>query len=280
VFRDSTYPSSWINDSLGYPDKIASFFSNNAVKLVDADELKQFMVSSLEEGSSHQKLVVFSQDIVPKTIAENYYTTTTVREYLDAGGSLLWIGDIPLFYIGDEKKVDKAWQKGTPVNMLGIHPVFANPKRTVTFTKCGRNIGMKHKWSGTRPIFLDQGIQALAKSENFTCRYYYVDIEMRKGILRRFWDWVRTAKSISAGGFALEVSDREEVEKKVEKLRPHFHETHVNAWIKCFNKNHPYCGFYRIWDYEVRNLTSAMVEELFNIAQSISRRIARIGKLF
>lgn len=126
VYRDSNYPSMWIDDSAGYPDKIAQFLKNRGLTLLNASELREFLINSIEEGNANKKLVVFSQDVIPDTIAEDYYSNVTLREFLDQGGSVLWIGDIPAFYLGNkEKKFDQeAWKRGSPVFMLGVIPHF------------------------------------------------------------------------------------------------------------------------------------------------------------
>lgn len=278
VYYDPNFPSSWISHGRAYPKKIADFFSNNGVQLLDANQLRDFILAAINDKSAHRKLIIFSQDVVPNTVVENYYSTTTLREYLDAGGSILWIGDIPLYYVGKpEKKAELVAKHGTPTNMLGIIPVFATPKTTVRIKAVGRRTGLRSKWSGTRPILKDQGLTILAQSESVVCRYY-LDLERKKNLLARFWDWIRTIQSFKAADF--EVSFGKSKAARELKTKIHVHETHPNAWLKCFNDYYPKCGFYRIWDYEPRNLTDNMVKELFKIAKSISRRIGRMSRIF
>ena len=91
----------WIDERAGYPAKIAKFLhQKKGIRIVDAVALRDFMVEGIQQGNCSGKLVVFSQDVVPDTVIEDYYPNTTFREYLDAGGSVLWIGDIPLWYVG------------------------------------------------------------------------------------------------------------------------------------------------------------------------------------
>lgn len=282
LYHDATYSSCWINKKKGFPKKIANYFLGKGIKLLNADELKDFMISAIENNLAHQKLVVFSQDAIPRTLVENVYSTTTFREYLDSGGSVLWIGDIPLYYIGEkEKDATLVDVQGTPTNMIGIVPVYAwHPKTTVEITPLGKRIGLKHKWSGTRPILKDKGIRKLAQSETILCRYY-IDVKKKKNLLSRFWDWLRTIKTFKAANFELGFGTDEEKKTKKTDKKPqiYVHENHVNAWVKCFNDAFPNTGFYRIWDYEPRNLTDNNIEELYQIAEAISDKIPKTNYL-
>ena len=104
VYRDESYPSAWLEDRLGHPDRIASFLGKKGLVLKNASELRQFMKDGIKSNRCYDKLVVFSQDIVPDTIVENKTVGVTIREFLDSGGSILWMGDIPLFYLGKNQK--------------------------------------------------------------------------------------------------------------------------------------------------------------------------------
>jgi len=92
VYHDDRYPSSWISDRDGYPDRITQYLRSKGLEVMNADELRKFMIDSIQKGNAHEKLVVFSQDVIPDTIAEEYWSNTTLREFLDPGGSILWIG--------------------------------------------------------------------------------------------------------------------------------------------------------------------------------------------
>jgi len=278
VYRDSNYPSMWIDDSAGYPDKIAQHLKDKGLKLLNANELREFLIRSIEEGTANKKLVVFSQDVIPDTIAEDYYSNVTLREFLDQGGSVLWIGDIPAFYIGKEgKRLDKeAWRRGAPVFMLGVVPIFANSvKTTVSFTELGSKLGLKYRWSGVRPIILDVGIESLAETEIIFGQPYITNIITKDTaeLLRKPIE----EKGIEAGIpqiLKFRFGRREEVEaREIEANLQFIHKTFPNAWFKNYNKQYPTCGFYRIWDFGPRNLNNRMLDELFTVISSIKERL-------
>jgi len=98
VYYDRNFPNAWIEPQ--YSISISSFFQQNGVAIVDASKLEDFMTASIDQRVAHRKIVMFSQDVVPSTICRETGSNTLIREYLDAGGNVVWIGDIPLFYIG------------------------------------------------------------------------------------------------------------------------------------------------------------------------------------
>jgi hypothetical protein len=278
VYYDASFPGTWINANKGYPAKIAKAFSAKNVRILDAPSLEQFIHRAIENYEANQRLAVFSQDVIPATIVESHSAANTFREYLDAGGSVLWIGDIPLWSVGNAREKTEIANEGGPAEILGVNPSISVPKTSVTITNLGRLIGLRTKWSGMRPIIKDTGIKPLAISENLISRYY-IDIEKRKSWFKRH---LGTIESIKAMDFEVSFGKESDQSKSVKgaQYSLHLHETHVNAWMKCFNSYFPNCGFYRIWDYPPVNLTDKMVEELFTIAERISHRISRTSQTF
>jgi len=277
IYHDAKYPSSWIDDN--FSSRIAGLSKRLNASIVDADQLGTFMRQSINQNTSHLVLVVFSQDVVPKTILEDPFSTNTLREFLDMGGSILWIGDIPLFYAGDyDKKTEKpiiehVWKSGAPLHILGLTHVYSNPKSSVYINDLGNAIGLQRKWSGIRPVVRDKFVRPLAYSENLNLRPY-TDFPPYKSLLRRFWDFLRRIKSVGTKG--IEFYNPKEEKGKKDKMLPErqFHQTHLNAWVKMFNPKYPFSGFHRVWDYNPRNVTNDMLEEICKMVKMISLRIA------
>ena len=143
VYFDPEFPSTWIDKTKKYPEKIAQAFSAKKFSVIDAAGLKEFMSKALDTNLANQKLVVFSQDVVPSTIVESYSSSNTLRQFLDAGGSILWIGDIPLWSIGEKNEKKEIANVGGPIEILGINPVFSVPSSAVVFSPLGRNVGLR-----------------------------------------------------------------------------------------------------------------------------------------
>lgn len=285
VYNDSDYPHAWIDASAPaqYPDKIAKYLEKKGLKILNSIELRDFIIKAIEEKRAYGKLVVFSQDVIPDTIAEDYYSNTTLREFLDNGGSILWIGDIPAFYIGKKgmPRDFEASARGAPVYMLGIVPVFGDSvKRSVDITKEGRKIGLKHKWSGIRPILPEPYIKTFAESEVIISRPYIENILskeladlLKKNIKnKRKIEEVELSKIFKIK-FQNEKRDVKQEEVEISTNLQFLHVKFPNSWFKNYNSDFPNSGIYRIWDFGPRNLPNWMLDELYIIIESIKKRL-------
>jgi len=149
VYYDERYPSSWIPHSIG--KIIVKELEKYEFEAIDATSLKNI----LNEGSrtmDKEYVVVFAQDIVPDLILDNPDNPTEnslLRSFLNMGHSIVWIGDVPLYYVG---KID-----GTIINtpnamqnVLGINSRFIMTKKPIRLTAYGIMFGLP-TWIGERP---------------------------------------------------------------------------------------------------------------------------------
>lgn len=237
------------------------------------------MTEAIEKGDAYGKLVVFAQDIIPDTVAEDYYSNTTLREFLDQGGSILWIGDIPAFYLGKERKIidQEAWKRGAPVFMLGVVPIFAHSvKGSVHITNLGKKLGLKHGWSGIRPVIPDIKIEPLAESEVIFGQPYITNIlskeaaeELRKPLREK-------GLEAEIPIFKFKFAEKDETAaRRMEASLQFIHKVFPNAWFKNYNGAYPESGFYRIWDFSPRILSNWMLGELYTVIKSIEKRLMK-----
>jgi hypothetical protein len=145
VFYDSTFPCSWVY----WPEQAASYFTERGFLPADAQELEGMMERVVERGTAHKTLFVFIHDIVPRSITEVCHPSCTLRRYLDAGGRVVWWGDIPLYYQGLPGHKKEIWREGKcSQEILSVdhhHPSIWNKKcsaRDIRLTDAGRAIGM------------------------------------------------------------------------------------------------------------------------------------------
>lgn len=267
IYYDNNYPTNWIEHNFANQIKESLIKKFKAV-IVNGDTIKDFMIELIKNGKVRNSLIIFTQDVFPKSIIEEPFTTNTLREYLDAGGSIFWIGDIPLWCVGNENnhKFDIS-KDGAVFRVLGLNQAFGNPKTSVLFTYLGFELGLKHGWSGNRPIFFDEYIKPLAVSSNLNYNPAH-QIEPYRSPLTRLWDFIRRFKGISLTGITFgEPTLKDDVSKQI------FHRTLVNAWIKNYNTNYQNSGLYRIWDYHPSMITENMLDDLCNTVEFIKWRI-------
>ncbi|MBN1430619.1 MAG: hypothetical protein JXB07_19765 [Anaerolineae bacterium] len=211
IFYDPAYPGSWMEGENA--EKTRDYFTERWFKEKNAQQLHDWMSQAIQNKVAHRSLVVFAQDIVPETVAEVPNETCLIRKYLQAGGRIVWRGDIPFWYQGKAGEVKEKWHKAGPKDVLGItyhnHLIrsqYANDGHMwdsdlpTEVTSSGKEIGVDYSGKCTRPVECQEvdSIYVLVPQDNFTV----VDISSRRG----------------KGDFAL-------------------------CWKKRFNDRYPYGGF-------------------------------------
>ena len=179
VYHDDRYPTHWISREMS--DSIKTHFVAGGFKACNANELAAWMEESVAKDECWQSLVLFSQDVVPQTICHLPFPSSLIRSYLDSGGTVVWVGDIPFYYVGldsssaqgkEHKIGDKDLTRQTTFKddagktaitygrtacfaMLGTIPVWLNyPIFKVKITEAGYQFGVKTHWYSNRPILI------------------------------------------------------------------------------------------------------------------------------
>ena len=159
VYFDSKYDSGWINPN--FSQIIAVFFRERGFQIRSAVHLRTFVKSCIE-GAIENPIIVFSMDKVPDTVLDDNDASCLVRQYLDCGGRIVWIGDIPFWHVGknqcglppDEKaRAEQNYMSGAYLQVLGVNPVIRTVScELVKINWEGVSFGLRHGWSGVRPI--------------------------------------------------------------------------------------------------------------------------------
>jgi len=174
VYRDENYHRSWVSAEASR--KIIEYLSSEERKekrfeVLDAEGLKTWIEKRLGKKDTYGSCIVFSQDMVPEELAPDCSPSIILRAYLDAGGRIIWIGEIPFYYKGRrfkevanltseeiEKNKDKIFVEWGPAgvfSILGLNVEFNySPTSKVEITRKGRKWGLRkeNRWYGTRPI--------------------------------------------------------------------------------------------------------------------------------
>ncbi|MFB0533401.1 MAG: hypothetical protein ACETWR_00300 [Anaerolineae bacterium] len=165
VFYEDTFPCSWVHS----PEQATSYFEEHRFLRANAQELKDMMERAIEHRTAHKTVFVFIHDIVPMSITQVRDPTCTIRRYLDAGGRVVWWGDIPLHRRGlPGRAMMEQWMGGpailsvdhyNPVHVKTRDPVMWNRSDldgNIQLTDAGRAIGMTVAGQCVRPARVDQ----------------------------------------------------------------------------------------------------------------------------
>jgi len=123
VYYDSDYPGSWVKS--GDAENARDHFVERWFVEKNAGQLATWMREVLQSDLAQRSLIVFAQDIVPDTVAEVRNETCLIRKYLDAGGRVVWRGDIPFWYQGKAGDARDNWHgpdsfESGPWKILGV----------------------------------------------------------------------------------------------------------------------------------------------------------------
>ena len=247
--------------SQGASKTIVEFLKNKEFQELKAQELKEVMLSVVK-GEKQKMSIVFAQDVAPDTVLDDSAPTALVRQYLDNGGSITWVGDIPFWAQAKKQGQDRDnnwWQNGAPANILGVNPVFPTRISKVKITETGRKTGLKATWTGIRPVLIDKEIKVLAESKCPISRVYQI---VPSNWLSRSFNRLR---GFSVGTAGLKIGlELKEADQSLGGLL--WNKKLANAWFKNFCTDNPCSGFYRIWDYRPSVLGSRQLNDLYNVA--------------
>lgn len=336
VYYDDAYMTNWISDDISL--EITDFLRSKGFRVLNAEELAEMMKKSVDEDTCWRNLVVFSRDIVPETICHYPYPNTLIRDYLDRGGTIVWLGDIPLYYrglcpsssnrlkqqlkhanrsegeklkqlikTGDKKdRFAECYKMRACFNILEVLPLLTkHPGSKVRITRAGRELGLRSSWYSDRPILIRGSNSRKRKPVALATgkpRYIMpfersiLDEKKEKRLSLSVIDLLSkilglipaliamaTALYLLWAGFAtaliwlfLGVSAL----LLLTYLTYWFfwsRATYAGAWFKNFDGRHPDSGFYRLWDFNLHRTTRNILDELFNVTLTISRKTSGDG---
>lgn len=151
VYYDERYPTSFISDKVG--KQIVKFLEEREFEVIDANSLKKILTSYSLNSSGEEAVIVFTRDIVPDLILDNPTSPSVqspLRKYLDAGHTIIWLGDTPLLYVGYNNGSKQDLPPNTYQKILGLNPSPANVNSKVRRTFYGLLYDLP-EWIGTKP---------------------------------------------------------------------------------------------------------------------------------
>ena len=150
VYYDERYPTSWVANNVA--KQIVEFLEKRGFEVIDANDLKKVLTEYASKPHKEEAVIIFSRDVVPDLILDNPTNPTAnslLRRYLNAGHSIIWLGDIPLFYIGYSDGRKQNLPPNICQNVLGLNPTHdVSYKVRLTFYGLMYNL---QEWIGRRP---------------------------------------------------------------------------------------------------------------------------------
>ncbi|HCC33654.1 MAG TPA: hypothetical protein DEQ28_07145 [Clostridiales bacterium] len=170
VYADSGFSGSWVSNPLA----LAGYLQDAGFTLVGGAALGAWLQDRASAERGPRSLLVFAQDVVPESAASSPSPTAPVRRFLDAGGSVLWLGDVPFFYMGRPGGTRVTWGLPGLQGVLGVlddGSRWAATGQAVVPTAAGAGYGLgAAPWWGTpaswRALHGDLWAQPLATAPN------------------------------------------------------------------------------------------------------------------
>jgi len=145
AYWDGDYGTAWAGGGEGTRDALEAA----GYEILDADQLKVWMDAHIPNGKG--SVVVFCKDAVPDTVAETMSATCTLRQYLDAGGKIVWQADIPFYYMTTAGSVNTTWGDSGAPAILGFNTSsVARDVGGSTITDEGIEWGITESWGSQR----------------------------------------------------------------------------------------------------------------------------------
>ncbi len=147
AYWDSNYATAWAGDGIAVRDALQAA----GYTIVNAAELKTWMDARIADKKL--SVVIFCRDDVPSTVAETQTADCTIRQYLNAGGKVVWYGDIPFYYQAAAGGGTTNWGTGGSTNILGFNAAGGtwDAGQPVTITETGALWGLTTTWTSSRP---------------------------------------------------------------------------------------------------------------------------------
>jgi len=185
VYSDARYGTAWQGGSDATRDALVAA----GYTLLNADQLKTWMTARIADKAF--SVVVFCRDAAPDTVTETMSSSCTLRRYLDAGGKIVWYGDIPFYYQTNATAALTTWGDSGAPAILGFNTSSAtrDSGNTSTITPLGTAWGLTATWTSQRPAAptVTDNLEILAKDNaGNACAWakHYVPNDTFRGFVR------------------------------------------------------------------------------------------------
>jgi hypothetical protein len=140
---DNRFPVSHVINS----EDLCSYLDGDNFTKLNADELREWLTVHIAENSSHVSTLIMAMGIAPDTVV-SLSGDSLLRDYLDSGGHVVWIGDVPLYYQGHSDGTQTVWSNAGPFKILGVDFKYWDFNATVAVV-----LSAGYRWGMSLPDF-------------------------------------------------------------------------------------------------------------------------------
>lgn len=172
--------------------KISPYLTDRGFEQVDEMSLESFLNDRIID--KNPSVVVFALPIIPNEVIGSSPESGLMRQYLDSGGKVVWMGDIPNFYAPDSTG---NFSRNATVGTQLLDVEFANPTESGNYfskpTQVGLNWGLPD-WIKTTNSTVEagEGVIPLAYDEFGRISLWVKKFNPRPGsgfVSARTWSW-------------------------------------------------------------------------------------------
>ncbi len=171
--------------------KITPYLKERGFYHLDSARLHKFLTDRIADKAP--SVIVFAYDMIPPNMVGENPKTGMIRQYLEAGGKILWFGNTPNLYAFDE--AGKPHQRvETPQELLDVR--FERLEESGNYysktTQEGLNWGLPAWFMSTFATVSPEGITPLAYDENNRVSAWLKKFNPRAGsgfVSVRTWAW-------------------------------------------------------------------------------------------
>jgi len=154
-----------------FPDPVAKysavrdFFKARGYEVLDTAALSDWLAKRIADRSP--SVLIFANDLLPASIAGSDPARGPFRQYLNAGGKVVWIGFPPLAHQITKSVEDYNFSLDRPSELLGISfkGFSTDENNDLRANETGRVWGLQDWWVGTWTLPVSSDITVLATND-------------------------------------------------------------------------------------------------------------------
>ena len=180
VYYDKGRATSWIGNAAG--EVLTNKLKDEGFDIVNAVELRQKLEDAVRKNEAEKYVVIFARDVVPHDVfdivnkdtpqlpqtmfvnprsdipPDTLYAETPLVKFLHRGGNIVWLGDVPFWYVTNPQKPTETlqlwiWPHVNFFAILGVVQVFSNiPQPTY------EDLAELGTWLSKRPVLVSPKI--------------------------------------------------------------------------------------------------------------------------